>query len=106
MSGPFAILTTSVATYEEGRAIARALVERRLAGCVQILPIQSVYRWNEAIEEAAEHCLVCKVRQTDIAAVEAAITALHAYDVPEIVVTPAIHVGSAYAAWLSAATLR
>lgn len=104
MSGTLAIVTTSVANHDDGRAIARALVERGLAGCVQIMPIHSIYRWNGATEEADERLLVCKIRHADLAAVEAAIAALHPYEVPEIVAVPVTHASDAYAVWLRAAT--
>ena len=86
--------------------MARALVEARLAACVQITPVASLYRWDEKIEEASEHRLDCKIAAADFAAVEAAIRARHGYDVPEIVMV-AIAAGSAgYLAWLGTATAR
>ncbi len=86
--------------------MARALVEARLAACVQIMPVASVYRWDGRIEEAAEHLLLCKIATVDYAAVEAAIRERHGYDVPEIVMT-AIAEGSArYMAWLAEAVRR
>ena len=106
MSETFAIVTTSVANPEDGRAIACALVERKLAACVQIMPVRSIYRWDGAVEDAQEHLLVCKIRQADFAMVEAAISALHPYDVPEIVAVSATNISDAYAAWLMEATAR
>lgn len=100
------MVTTSVGSREDGKAIARALVEQRLAACVQIMPIDSIYRWAGAVEEAAEHLLLCKIRRSDYPAVEAAIIARHPYDVPEIVAVPIIEGAKAYVAWLVAATER
>ncbi len=102
----FAVLTTSVPALEMARSIARALVERGLAGWVQVSPVRSIYRWDGAIEEGEEHLLTCKIRQADFAAVEAAIRALHPYEVPEILAVPVTGINAAYAAWLRTATER
>ena len=106
MTETFAIVTTSVGSREDGKAIARALVEQRLAACVQITPIDSVYRWAGSVEEAEEHLLICKIRQADYAVVEAAIRARHAYDLPEIIAVPITQGAKAYVTWLAAATER
>ena len=105
MSGS-AIVSTTVGSGTEAKAMARALVETRLAACVQILPVTSVYRWEGEIEEAVEHLLLCKIAASDFAAVEAAIRRQHGYDVPEIVMV-AITAGSApYMTWLAKAVER
>ena len=99
----FAIVTTTVGSEVEARAMARALVEARLAACVQITPVASLYRWQGRLEEAAEHRLDCKIAAAHFPAVEAAIRARHGYDVPEIVMV-AIAAGSEpYLAWLGEA---
>ena len=68
--------------------LARALVEARLAACVQIVPIESVYRWDGVVECACEWLLLCKIVAADFPLVTAAISARHSYDVPEIVMMP------------------
>ena len=80
--------------------MARALVARRLAACVQILPIESVYRWHDGIETSEEQMLLCKIRERDVGIVEAAIRARHSYEVPEIVVVPIVAGSIAYLGWL------
>ena len=92
---------TTVGSEAEARNMARALVEGRLAACVQIVPVASVYRWEGAVEEAAEHLLLCKIASADFAAVEAAIRARHGYDVPEIVMTGIADGHAPYLAWLA-----
>ena len=96
----FGMVSTTVGSETEARAMARALVEARLAACVQIMPVASVYRWEGKIEEAAEHLLLCKIATADFAAVEAAIRVRHGYDVPEIVITGIAEGSAAYLAWL------
>ncbi|MFW5942452.1 MAG: divalent-cation tolerance protein CutA [bacterium] len=85
----------------EARRLARALVERRLAGCVQIVsPIESVYWWEDEIE-AAEECLcLIKTSRARYAALEAAIKELHSYDTPEILAMPVAEGNEGYLAWL------
>ena len=102
----FAIVTTSVGSREDGKAIARALVEKRLAACVKILPIHSVYRWSGDVEEAEEHLLICKIREADYSKVEAEISARHAYAIPEIIAIPITRAAKMYGTWLAAATER
>ncbi len=86
--------------------MARALVEAKLAGCVQIVPIASVYRWGGAVAEAEEHLLLCKIAASDFGAAEAAIRRQHSYEVPEIVMTPLTGGHHPYLDWLRAATAR
>lgn len=100
----FSIVSTTVGSQDEARRLARALVEERLAACVQIVPIASIYRWDGAVEEAAEHLLLCKVATDSFAAVEAAIRERHSYDVPEIVMTAIAAGSSPYMAWLATST--
>ncbi len=98
----FIQVATTVGSREEADRIARVLVERRLAGCVQILgPIQSVYRWDGQVEQAEEWLCVAKTGSQQYAAVEAAILELHSYERPEIIATPIVAGSSAYLAWLA-----
>ena len=100
MAGLIQVVTTT-AERNDAERIATALVEERLAACVQIVgPVASTYRWQGRVEQAQEWLCVAKTSQDHYAAVEAAITRLHPYDVPEIVAT-AIDAGSAsYFEWL------
>ena len=88
MAATHAVLMTSCADREQAKALARALVERRLAACVQMLPIESVYEWGGKIEEATEILLICKIKRVDYAEAERAILSPHAYETPEIVMLP------------------
>ena len=80
------IVLTTAASEEEARKIARALVDRRLAACVNIVPqIASVYRWQGNVEEAREWLLIVKTTAAAFGQVRHAIAALHSYDLPECV---------------------
>ena len=84
MSAVMQIMTTT-ATLDDARRIARELVERRLAACVQIVgPIESIYRWEGQVETAQEWQCWIKTRGDLYAPIEQAIRELHPYEVPEI----------------------
>ena len=102
----FAVVSTTVADAAAAEAMARALVAARLAACVQILPVRSVYRWQGAVEAAGEHLLLCKIAERDFDRVARAIRARHGYEVPELVMTPITGADAPYLAWLEAETSR
>jgi periplasmic divalent cation tolerance protein len=81
--------------------LARHLVERRVAACVNILPkARSVYRWQEKIEDASEWVLLIKSRRDQLAALAAEIQKLHTYEVPELIALPVVDGSEAYLEWL------
>ncbi|SRR5574343_601990 len=86
-------------------AIALALVEEKFAACVNILPrVQSVYRWQGAVESASEIPLLIKSTVGRYAELEAAIRARHPYDVPEIIALPITQGLPAYLNWVATET--
>jgi len=98
-------VVTTTASVEEAHRIASALVEGRLAACVQIVgPIESVYRWQGKVETAAEWQCWIKTRRVHYVAIEAAIRGLHSYEVPEILAVPIVAGSEAYLKWLSEET--
>ena len=85
------------------RRIARALVEERLAACVNLLPgVHSIYRWKGAVEEASEVLLVAKTRAARVAALAARVRALHPYELPEVVALPVADGSRSYLRWVLA----
>jgi len=94
------IVLTTTATREDAGRIARALVERRLAACVNLVAIESVYRWKEAVESAEEWLLVIKTTAAAYDHVHAAIKELHTYDLPECVLLPIESGSEEYLAWI------
>ncbi|HVY96968.1 MAG TPA: divalent-cation tolerance protein CutA [Solirubrobacterales bacterium] len=100
MSEYLQVLTTT-GSEEEAERIATALVERRLAACVQTVgPVLSRYRWRGAVEVEREWQCLAKTTAARYAAVEAAIRELHSYEEPEIVATPIVAGSAGYLAWL------
>ena len=100
MTDKLLVLTTAGSQVEANK-IAEALVERRLAACVNILPrIQSVYRWRDQVEKSEEFLLFIKTKRELAGKLEAAIRELHSYELPELVGL-AIESGSEeYLAWI------
>jgi periplasmic divalent cation tolerance protein len=98
----FIVVLVTAASPEEGERIAEALVGERLAACVNVVgPIRSIYRWQGAVERAAEHLLLIKARRTSFAALAARVQSLHSYDTPEIVALPLHAASASYLAWLA-----
>jgi len=93
---------TTIDSEEAAERISAALVERRLAACVQVVgPISSTYRWQGGIERSREWMCVAKTNAARYPDVEAAIRELHSYDEPEIVATPIVAGSPGYLAWLA-----
>jgi periplasmic divalent cation tolerance protein len=103
MPTPFAIVMTTCGDKSNAELIATRLVEERLAACVQMFPIESVYRWEGAVQQANEWMLFCKIKANDYANVEAAIRAAHTYSNPEIVEVRIENGAQAYLDWIASA---
>lgn len=94
---------TAAGSREEADAIAAALLDARLAACVQIVgPMQSRYRWQGRIESAEEWLCLVKTTAAASAGAVAAIARVHSYDTPEITVTAIVGGGASYLAWIDA----
>jgi periplasmic divalent cation tolerance protein len=104
MATPFALVMTTCGNKANAELIASRLVEERLAACVQIFPIDSVYRWEGAVENAQEWMLFCKIKAVDYAKVEAAIGAAHSYSNPEIIELGIESGARAYLSWIVSST--
>jgi periplasmic divalent cation tolerance protein len=95
------IILCTCAKEGEALAIGNALIEARLAACVNLLPpIQSIYRWQGEVEIAEEILLIIKTTQERFPAVRDRIAQLHSYDTPEIIAIPVVNGSDKYLAWL------
>jgi periplasmic divalent cation tolerance protein len=95
------LVLTTASSSDEARKIARALVERRLAACVNIVPqIESVYRWKGKVEEAQEWLLIIKTTAAGFERVRDVIRELHSYELPECVCVSIEDGGPEYLEWI------
>ncbi len=100
MTDKILVLTTA-GSKDEARKIGRALVERLLAACVNIVPqVGSIYRWEGEIEEAEEWLLIVKTTRSAFERVRDAITELHSYDLPECISVSIDEGNLAYLSWI------
>jgi len=99
------VVLSTCGSLEEAREIGQALVERRLAACVNIVPnIESIYRWKGEIESSIEHLLVIKTTEKAFPLLRDAIAELHSYEVPECIEIPITDGSAAYLKWIEAST--
>ena len=96
------LVLTTLPEREAALKLARALVDKRLAACVNILSgCTSVYRWQDNVEHAEEVPLLIKTRAGRYAELEAAIRSLHPYELPEIIAVPVVQGLADYLGWVA-----
>jgi len=95
------LVLTTASSQEEARRLAKTLVERRLAACVNIVPnMNSIYRWKEKVEESREFLLLMKTTESAVPKLRDAIQELHSYEVPECIVLLIEEGSAAYLDWI------
>jgi len=100
MTDKIVVLTTTGSADEAAR-IARVLVEKRLAACVNVMPAgRSFYRWKGVIEDEQESLLVIKSSRSMFDQLRVEIEKLHSYEVPEIIAVPIVDGSEGYLEWL------
>ena len=100
MTDKILVLSTA-SSKDEARKLGRALVERLLAACVNIVPqVGSIYRWEGEVEEAEEWLLIIKTTRNAFERVRDAIKELHSYEVPECIAVPIESGSMEYLNWL------
>ena len=101
MSEALVVLTT-VARMEDAESIAREMVERRLAACVNILPpVTSIYRWQGEVTREPEHLLLMKTHRDRFEALRAHLVEIHPYETPEVVALPVASGHLPYLQWIA-----
>lgn len=86
---------------EQAERVARHLIDRRLAACVNILTrVRSIYRWKDKVEDAAEFVLLIKSRRDKFADLSAELKRMHSYEIPEVIALPVVDGSEEYLAWL------
>ena len=105
MDTPVVLVLTTLPTDADAETLARALIEERLAACVNILPpMQSIYRWEGAIEQAEERQLIMKTTADRVEDLKTRLVGLHPYEVPELIVIPLVDGSDDYLAWIRLST--
>ena len=95
------VILTTVPADDRGEAIGQALVDERLAACVNLLPpMTSIYRWRGVVEREMERQMIIKTTRNRVPAVQTRLAALHPYEVPEFLVLSAADSSSAYVEWV------
>ncbi len=97
----FAIVLSTFPADGDADALARTLVDERLAACVNLLPpMTSMYRWEGKVERSLERQLLIKTTSASVDLLKTRLAELHPYDVPEILVLPITDGGAKYLEWL------
>ena len=99
------VVFTTCGSAEEAERVARALVDRRVAACANILPgVRSIYRWKGSIEDASEWMVLIKTRRKLFDDLVRELRAVHSYEVPEVIAVPVVAGASDYPSWVAAET--
>lgn len=101
MSTDFIVVYVTVPSQEVAEGLAAALLEARLAACVNVLgPLQSHYRWQEQIQHDQELLLMVKSRRALFELLKELVLELHPYETPEVIALPILAGAAGYLAWL------
>lgn len=99
------VVFITVSNEEEAVRIARALVEARLAACVNMIKnVRSIYSWQGKIEDESEALMIVKTKKNLFEALSAKVKEIHSYTVPEIIALPIVEGSEDYIKWLKEAT--
>jgi periplasmic divalent cation tolerance protein len=99
----YRVVLVTCATLEEARKIARQVVERRLAACVNIVThaVESFYEWDGKLENSSEYLLIMKTTEERVEELQKETFSLHSYDTPEFVVLSVLTGSEAYLKWVA-----
>lgn len=102
MSSDLRLVMTTCRNRETADSLAEALVDRRLAACVNVLPgVSSTYRWMGRIERDDEVFLMIKTAKTELAAIETTIKSVSGYELPELIAVEITDGASNYLSWVA-----
>ncbi len=97
----YCVVMVTTSSQQEAETIAKTLVESKLAACVNIFPIQSIYTWQDKVHNEPEFQLFIKTNRCLFSTLEAKIRELHSYEVPEIIALPILAGSQPYLNWIS-----
>lgn len=99
------VVFVTVGSLQEGTAIGRALVEKKLVACVNLIPqLTSIFCWDGKVLEEQECLMMMKTRKELYLRLEGAVKGLHSYEVPEIIALPVTHGLPEYLSWVRCST--
>ena len=105
MNPEYVVVLTTLPADADGQAFGQALVEEKLAACVNLMPLmESVYRWEGRVEHETERQLVIKTSRDRLSELHDRIRQLHPYEVPEFIVLPIVDGSDPYLRWLAEST--
>lgn len=98
----YRVVLVTCGTLEEGRKIARAMVEKHVAACVNIVThaVESFYLWEGKLENASEYLLIIKTTEERVEELKKEVLEMHSYDTPEFVVLPIVAGAEEYLKWV------
>ena len=102
MDSGYGVVMVTAGSRDEAEAIAQNLVASKLAACVSLMPIRSIYTWQGQVHNEEEWQLFIKTDLAFFDTLEAKIRELHSYEVPEIIALPLVAGSAPYLAWISA----
>jgi periplasmic divalent cation tolerance protein len=97
----FGVVLVTAPSQEQADAIAQTLVEAKLAACVTVLPVRSIYTWQGGVHKDQEWQLLIKSDLGKFAELETTIRSMHPYEVPEIIALPIMYGSAPYLQWLA-----
>lgn len=97
----YGVVLVTAASQAEAERIAEALIADRLAACVNLLPIQSIYTWQGEVCRDQEWQLIIKTDLSQFAALETRIRAIHSYETPEMIALPIVAGSQPYLDWIA-----
>lgn len=96
----YGIVLVTTSSQQEAGAIASALIESKLAACVTVIPVQSIYRWQGEINHDQEWQLIIKTKLEKFQELSDKVIELHSYEVPEIIALPIVAGSPSYLNWI------
>ncbi len=97
----YGVVLVTASSQQEGEAIAQALVESKMAACVTLMPVHSIYTWQGQVMSEQEWQLVIKTDLVQFPLLEKKIRELHSYEVPEIIALPILAGSQPYLQWIA-----
>jgi periplasmic divalent cation tolerance protein len=97
----YGLVLVTASSQSQGEAIAQALLQFKLAACVSLMPIRSLYTWNGEVHNEAEWQLMIKTDLRNFSQIEAKVRELHSYEVPEVIALPIVMGSQPYLSWIS-----